>query len=249
MPFTGAHPALILPLLYLRKRWLSATGLIVGSIAPDMAYFIPYRSFGSLSHSLKGLLLFNLPVSLLLAIIFHLLIRDQVIQNLPSYFRKRALAVKPLNFLWYLTKHGHIFAFAALIGSFSHLLWDSFTHYNGYFVRNYSILLRPVSIGFMELPLCRLLQHISTAVGLTLILWYINGLATVQVTNKPMLRRLYYWVQVLFAGAVSLLINLPKRLRIDSLESIVVPFLSGVMIAIIGLAIIYKIQCYFRKEQ
>lgn len=247
MPFTGAHPALILPLQRLHSRWLSTTGLIVGSLAPDVGYFIPYHSFGQLSHSVKGLLLFNLPVSLLLALFFHLLIRDQVVQNMPAYFRKRALAIKPLNLPRYLLRYGHIFIVSALIGSFSHLLWDSFTHYNGYFVRNYSILLTPVSIGLMELPLCRLLQHISTAAGLTFILWHIHNLATTQVAKKPRLRWLWYWIQVMFIGALSLLLNLPARFRIDSLERFVVPFLGGMIVAVIGLAIVAKLRRYFRK--
>jgi hypothetical protein len=41
MPFTFAHTALIIPLCYIRRRyrWISATGLITGSVAPDFEKF------------------------------------------------------------------------------------------------------------------------------------------------------------------------------------------------------------------
>jgi hypothetical protein len=40
MPFTFAHPAIVLPLKHLPKRWYSLTGLIIGSMTPDFEYFI-----------------------------------------------------------------------------------------------------------------------------------------------------------------------------------------------------------------
>ncbi|WP_262496247.1 DUF4184 family protein [Flavobacterium piscis] len=45
MPFTFSHPAIILPLKYLPKNWISLTGLIIGSLTPDFEYF--YSNEGS----------------------------------------------------------------------------------------------------------------------------------------------------------------------------------------------------------
>ncbi|MBB6612267.1 DUF4184 family protein [Pontibacter sp. Tf4] len=246
MPFTAAHPALIVPLLRLHRRWLSVTGLIVGSIAPDFAYFLPVDRLGSLSHSLKGLLLFNLPMAFVLAILFHMLIRDQVMQQLPEYFRKRALAVQPVRVADLLLKNVHIFAISALIGSFTHLFWDSFTHYNGYFVRNYPFLQQPVSVlGILSLPLCRVLQHASTLAGFTVLLWHIHSLPVAPVKRRFLFAWLPYWVLVGFIAAVFMLLNLPSHFHLSGLERLVVPYLAGILLAVTGLATIRKVRLLF----
>ncbi|MBJ6117001.1 DUF4184 family protein [Pontibacter sp. BT310] len=249
MPFTAAHPALILPLLRLKSRWLSTTGLIVGSIAPDFAYFLPYRSYGSLSHSFKGLLVFDLPMAIVLAIVFHVFVREQAVNNLPEYFRERALAVKPVKIGRYLLKNWLIFAVSALIGSFTHLFWDSFTHANEYFVRNYSFLLTPVSLGFIELPLSRVIQHTSTFVGLAAIGWYLTTLPTIEIKNSNWFSWMPYWIFIGFMGAVFMLLNLPRSLGISDLEKLVIPFLTGNLFAGILLGVLYKLNALFRTTR
>ena len=60
MPFTIAHPAIILPL---RKRGsiLSTTGLIIGSMIPDLDLFIQMREVENLGHQWYGIFLFDMP--------------------------------------------------------------------------------------------------------------------------------------------------------------------------------------------
>jgi hypothetical protein len=247
MPFTAAHPALILPLQRLQSRWFSVTGLIVGSIAPDFAYFISYQSFGKLSHSLIGIFIFDLPMAFALAILFHVLVREQVISNLPDYFRKRALFVKPVKLGSCLLNKGHIFVISALIGSFSHLFWDSFTHEQEYFVRNYSgFFLQRVSLGMIDLPLSRVIQHASTFVGLGFILWHISTLQSVPIKSKPWLAWMPYWLLIGFIGAVYMLLNLPDRFQLTNLEKLVVPFLTGNLLAVILLGAFSKVRALFQ---
>ncbi len=247
MPFTAAHPAIVLPFMRLKSRWVSVTGLVVGSIAPDFAYFIPYYNFSKLSHSLKGLLYFNLPMAFALAIVFHVLLREQIKQQLPEYLRKRAVAVKPVSIGSYLLRNAPVFIVSALIGSFSHLFWDSFTHQTGYFVRNGQFLQQFVSIGFMELPLARVVQHTSTLVGFALLAWHISTLPSAEVKPRTMFAWLPYWVLVGFIGAVVMLLNLPGRFRLNNLEYLVVPFLAGCLLAILLLGILYSLQRVIKK--
>lgn len=250
MPFTAAHPALILPLQRLHSRWFSSTGLIVGSIAPDFAYFLPpVYDLGKLSHSLKGLLYFDLPMTLVLAILFHGLLREQLLENLPDYFRKRALPVKPVKLSSYLPRNWHIFAVSALIGSFTHLFWDSFTHYNEYFVRNYSFLMQPVSVGALKLPLSRVIQHASTVVGLSVILWHINTLPVAPIAQRSWFTIMPYWILVGFIGGVIMLLNLPASLNLSNLEKLVVPFLTGIVAAVILLAIVRKVSLWIYSRK
>lgn len=82
MPFTFCHPAIILPLTKISRNRLSATGLIIGSMSPDFEYFIKMRLESVHGHSFSGLFYFNLPLTLLLVFVFHLLVRDALILNL-----------------------------------------------------------------------------------------------------------------------------------------------------------------------
>ena len=51
MPFTGSHPAAVLPLM----RWgLMPSALVIGSMVPDLPYFLPVPDLGN-THSLIGL--------------------------------------------------------------------------------------------------------------------------------------------------------------------------------------------------
>lgn len=248
MPFTAAHPAIIIPLQRLQSRWFSTTGLIVGSITPDFAYFLPGPRLSNLSHSLKGLLLFNLPMAFVLAILFHVLVRDQVAQFLPDYFRKKALTIAPLHIGKYLLRNAHVFAVSALIGSFGHLLWDSFTHYDGYFVRNNAFLLQPVSLGFVEVPLCRVLQHTSTVLGFGILGWHISTLPNTTIKPKHWYSWIGYWIVIGFMATVFLLLNLPTHVHLSALEKLVVPYLTGLLLAIIVLAVLGKIRHLFSSN-
>ncbi|SEP14833.1 DUF4184 family protein [Paenibacillus sp. OV219] len=55
MPFTFAHPAYALPLKFINPRYLSATGLVLGSMAPDFEYFLTLEPHQTIGHSFSGL--------------------------------------------------------------------------------------------------------------------------------------------------------------------------------------------------
>lgn len=83
MPFTFSHPAIILPLKKLPKKYISMTGLIVGSITPDFEYFLRMKS--KYSHTISGILWYDLPMGIFLAFIFHNLIKEALINNMPLF--------------------------------------------------------------------------------------------------------------------------------------------------------------------
>jgi hypothetical protein len=43
LPFTGSHPAAVLPLL---RTPLPASALVIGSLTPDLPYYVPIRLAG-----------------------------------------------------------------------------------------------------------------------------------------------------------------------------------------------------------
>jgi hypothetical protein len=55
----------------------------------------------------------------------------------------------------------------------THLLWDSFTHYDGWMVHRIEVLSEPVTIGPYTGQLCHLLQYVSSVFGLIVMaVWY-----------------------------------------------------------------------------
>jgi Domain of unknown function (DUF4184) len=57
MPLTFAHPAVALPLRKLLGRWGFLPALAIGSMAPDVPYFVPLGIDRHLGHSIPALLL------------------------------------------------------------------------------------------------------------------------------------------------------------------------------------------------
>src|SRR5689334_14638663 len=97
MPFTFSHPAVVFPFNKLGKRWTSLTGLVMGSLVPDFEYFIRMEFKKVYTHSWKGLFLYDLLLSLLLVFIFHNIVRNTLIDNLPPWFQRRLYRYKDFN--------------------------------------------------------------------------------------------------------------------------------------------------------
>ena len=170
MPFTFSHPAIILPLRYLPKKWFSLTGLIIGSLTPDFEYFIRMKVQSNYSHTLHGIFWFDLPLAIILSFIFHNIVRNQLFNNLPVNIRTRILIFTYFDWNNYFRQHYFIILISALIGITSHLFWDSFTHEHGYFVNHISALRNSVCLFNKQIPVLKIAQHLSTLIGAFIIL-------------------------------------------------------------------------------
>lgn len=180
MPFTLSHPAAVLPLL---RPPFVPMALVAGAMAPDVPYFLGtlgvpltagdwYEPFlnATTSHSPLGVLTVSLPVTLALVAGWLLLRRPLAallppsgpppapLRDAPDPGATSAGAERVRRVAWLLL--------SALVGIATHLLWDSFTHFDGYAVTRVAFLREPVS---GELTVARLLQHLSTVAGLALL--------------------------------------------------------------------------------
>lgn len=171
MPFTGSHPAVFLP--FLRSGMVSATGLIAGSVAPDFEYFLRMQTGNSISHAWPGIILFDVPIGLGIALLFHQLIRKPLLENLPGFLQRRFHRVWTLDFRWYLKEHPVRFFLCLLTGILSHIGWDTLTH-NSHVVRGISLYQEIyLPIGETNYPLFYVLQQVSTFAGLLLVMLYV----------------------------------------------------------------------------
>ncbi|WP_426061936.1 DUF4184 family protein [Hymenobacter sp. B1770] len=129
MPFTFAHPALVLPFLNAKRTWFSATGLIAGSIVPDFEYFLRMRKgLSYYSHTWPGLFWFDLPFAVLLTLVFHAVVRTPLLQRLPAPIYSRLAPCALPNWPRTLRHRWLTILLSILLGTLTHFGWDWFVH-------------------------------------------------------------------------------------------------------------------------
>jgi hypothetical protein len=231
MPFTPAHPAIVLPLLKVKRA--SATAFVIGSLAPDFEYFFKMSVSGKHGHTLFGIFYFDIPVTIGLAFLFHCYVKTNLINNLPVFIQQRFHAVRQLDFVVYFKKHWLAFLICAAAGSFLHIFWDSFTHGTGFFVQQFPSL-RKVRIPFdgVRYPLFYALQHISTFAGLTILGSYIY-LMKADKETKVVKPSLLYWLVLLLVTSLILFLRFTWFPKSFNLGNAVVTCISGLCISLL----------------
>lgn len=200
MPFTLSHPSLFLPLIGVQRKWFSLTALIVGSMIPDFEYFIRMRIQSDYSHTLLSIFWFDLPLTILVAFIFYNIVRNSLYDNLPYFLQDRLKPLKKIDWNNYFIKNWFVVV-CALIGIFSHLLWDSFTHETGFFVEKASFL----SSDILIVPVYKILQHGSTLLGAFVICFVIWKLPCRDSVEKTKVNPCYW---IFFVSIVLLIVAL-----------------------------------------
>jgi len=230
MPFTFSHPAITLPLIYLPKQWVSLTGLVIGSLTPDFEYFLRMRIESSYSHTIVGLFWFDLPLGLLFAFIFHNIIRDSLMDNLPTFLKSRFSALRQFEWNKYFKRNWLIVIISILIGAASHILWDSFTHNNGYFVETIPALTSKINLFGMQVATFKILQHLSTIIGGLVIVYVIYKLPKdSKVTGNIAVK---YWVIIAGITLSIIVIRLISGLEFKQYGNLAVTGISAVLISL-----------------
>lgn len=210
MPFTFSHPAIVLPLLKNRHKYFSATGLIVGSIIPDFEAFVRIGRHKIYSHTWPGIFWFDLPFALAIAFIFHLLVRDPLIKNLPPYLNDRFRRFTNTPWLSYFKRHYWIVILSMIIGIIAHLLWDALTHLNLAYPDEGPWTGSRVYISYG-------LQYISSLIGLAVLAYYINRMPVSLPAARSSGNTAYWPVAII----VAILIAIIEILLAQKINSIV----------------------------
>jgi hypothetical protein len=208
LPFTLAHPAVVVPL----RRRLLLSALITGSLAPDFHYFLNLWPQGHFTHSIRGVFLFSLPVSLMLLWIFQRVMKLPLISLAPASHQQRLAGfAAPLR--WGPPSRFLLILCALMVGICSHVAWDAFTHGHGFVVRNVPDLRSPAFQEFgSDRPLWNVLQHSSSLLGMAILpVWYWLWLRRAAPQEVPYYLRLktaskrWIWASmVILAGGIAL---------------------------------------------
>lgn len=247
MPLTFAHPAIVLP--FSRKsKYVHFSALVLGSMAPDYEYFLRGQPLGEIGHTFSGFLYFNLPLVVLIYCIYHFFIHQTLVSHLPNVLQDSSVpqvdASRTLKVI--------VFGYSAILGMLTHVVWDAFTHKNGFMVTKLPFLGHTFHIAGYDIPLYKFLQHGSTLVGLTIILAYMYYRATSQKGSKVMnvspKQKVAFWtVLVLLTLFTLALWYLIDYVSIRSYGIAVVRMIDSALVSLLILSLLIKYTDLFRK--
>jgi hypothetical protein len=236
MPFTLAHAAAARPLWRASgERWpLSA--VVVGSVAPDLEYLGHLDTERTIGHTLGGVFVLDLPLALILLALWHGLFKGPVAVLFSPRVRP---PIDTARFPFRpMTRFGVIVT-AVLAGIGGHLVWDGFTHRDGFLTTRVWVLEEAIGRPHVY----DLFNYASTAFGLVVLgWWWFRAVGQSEVSG----RRLPVRVGAPAIAALGVItaaggIANGVRLRLDGwgVETTVIGAVLGAIVAgLIGLTVI-----------
>lgn len=227
MPFTLAHPAAVLPFRRFTPRSLNFPALVSGSLSPDAGYCFARLGVDKFSHGFVGSLAFCLPVGVAMVALFYGL-RSSIVGLLPVKQRDICLplcrrpAGSPL-----------LVILSVMLGVWTHLLWDSFTNKQGWFVERWEVLRAPlIFAGGHEVRVCHVLWYGCSCAGIAwLYLAYARWSQTVAGLDSPAAHSANVYRAVL-VGMLVLPIGAIHHLVSGMMGLLLVAALSSLLVAV-----------------
>ena len=168
MPFTLAHPAGALPLRRFLGRLGVTSALAIGSMTPDLGYFVPIGIERNETHDVLGVFVWCIPIGLILYAFYRVVLRrpltellpDAAVARLDTYERRRQ--ERPPTLAAVLV--------SLAVGACTHVILDAFTHSHTRPVRVIEVLRRDIfRLGPIDVEVYNLLQYGGSVLGLALI--------------------------------------------------------------------------------
>jgi hypothetical protein len=139
MPFTPSHAAAVVPLLHVG---LVPSALVIGSMIPDLPYYVPLPVSSGSTHSLAGVLGVDLVLGFVVFVVWQLWLAPAAVALAPAGLRERLGPELPAPG----RRHVRNVAAAALVivslvvGAATHVAWDSLAHGGRWGPRNFAWL-------------------------------------------------------------------------------------------------------------
>ncbi|AHM59034.1 hypothetical protein D770_03835 [Flammeovirgaceae bacterium 311] len=221
----------------------------MGSIAPDFEYFIRMQKMPSeYSHTLPGLFLFNLPVALALAFMYHLLVKKPLLHNLPGWLSGRFWRTLDLNWLSYFRDRWPVVIVSVLLGAASHLLWDWFTHY----VHDTNIT-NPEPIYYLtlfdqkfEIYIYTIFHFLNSLVGLMVLLYLFLQLPVNRVSRREY-QSGFFWIAVLMICFSIFLLRMYFR-PFYTIDEFVTILIAALLLALFAVSLIWRVKRHFNLK-
>jgi hypothetical protein len=253
MPLTFAHPAVVLPLRKLLGRVGFLPALAIGSMAPDVPYFVTLGIDRHLGHSISALFWFCVPVGLGIYWLFEYFFKQPFISLCPIALQSRLVAL-PVTRV-----SATAIIVSLLIGATTHLLWDSFTHGNSPWLGYLPFLETPLfSLGNYKVYVFKVFQHGSTFIGLGLIAawsirWYREAPHQLVSSILPLRKRIRIWgailVSVILLGTFFGMRSIGTKAGIIALQHFLGKAItSGVAVSLVAFFLYSSLWHYNRQK-
>jgi hypothetical protein len=168
VPLTLAHPAIVIPI----RHRLVLSALVIGSMTPDFSKFFSLSRRVTLGHSVPGVFWFCVPVGLVLFTLFQHLLKKPLFLLLPTNHQRRLVPwfnPAPLR----TPAQWALVIVSLIVGAFTHLFWDNFTHEHGWFVEALPFLQKNLlTFRHHSFQIYEGLQYASTVAGLIFLAAY-----------------------------------------------------------------------------
>lgn len=167
MPFTLAHPVVVIPL----RRHADLTALVIGSMVPDLSHFTGLDINREITHHWLLWPLFALPVGLLVYLLFTRVMREPLLSLGPLGLVERLVPRdrQPAD-----PGHWKRVLAGLLIGAASHLIFDRLTTLDPAFDWALPLLQPLVTVFGIGVSVQDLLRHGGALLGLGLIAVWIG---------------------------------------------------------------------------
>jgi hypothetical protein len=202
VPFTVSHAAAVLPLQRITRSRIPLAAMMIGSMAPDFPYFLPFDLGRTSTHDFDGLFLFCWPASLAVWLLFVKLLERPTIELLPAPWRDRVPRSGPV------TPRALLLAsLGIIIGAMTHIAWDSFTHAQTTVSNLFPILdARVFEFRGRTVRVYALLQYLSSVAGLlALAYWGYNLRHAPPPARKPRYRTGFLTDRARVAAALAMI--------------------------------------------
>lgn len=161
MPFTGSHPAAVLPLL---RTPLPSAALVIGSLAPDLPYYLPGRP-DIVTHTATALLSTDVLVGLGAWLVWVLVLERPVRAVAPRRLAARLPPAPTVRERLGSPVRVVLVLLAVAVGAGTHVGWDEFTHPGRFGDRHVPLLAEQLG------PIAghQWAQYLSSVVGLVVL--------------------------------------------------------------------------------
>jgi Domain of unknown function (DUF4184) len=250
MPFTLAHPIAAAPIWFGSKKNLDLPSLFVGSMIPDVDYFIALQPVETLGHTLAGVLTQGVAYSIAFLFCIRYVLRRPFFALIPQPLARKLPIPKsyfPLTMVDTLNVIGSI-----VLGAVSHLILDSGTHSQGWLVMHSGFLRSLVG----SLPVYKILQYASGIIGvLALFLWLLFWLWQAPLRSYPEVlafrwKLIAYLTITLYTVGMSWMAVVIRRVAEDTFATVfirsIIGSISGLFLGLLMYSIVFWISIGFK---
>jgi len=163
----------------------------MGTVAPDLEYFVRFAPGGGWGHTIPGALGLSLPLAIAALWLFHCYVKLPVTLLLPEGVQRR---LEPWlhPFAFGGPRRFALIVVSIVVGIATHLAWDMVTHDDSWLFWHWEFLRRsekfPV-IGWEQN--CGILQYISSLAGFVLlVIWLAHWYRAARPAQSPVVRQL-----------------------------------------------------------